>query len=69
MTTKYNVGETVLLKATIKSIKIASDGIVYTVILADNMRNVCYNEDDIYCGLPVEGEINNGEDSNKETGC
>lgn len=69
MTTKYNIGETVLLKATIKSIKVTSDKVEYSVVLSDKMRNVCYDEDDIYCGVPVEGGINNGEDSNKETGC
>ena len=71
MITQYNIDDLVLLKARIKSIKVTSDGIEYSVTLLDNgARNITYSEDKIYCRIPKEeGEVNSGEDSNKEAGC
>lgn len=71
MITQYNIDDLVLLKARIKSIKVTSDGVEYSVTLFDNgTRNITYSEDKIYCRISKEeGEVNNGEDSNKEAGC
>ena len=48
MVTKYSVGDTVLLKGKIKSIKVDSNDTSYSIDLPDRKTVVSYKENDIY---------------------